>query len=208
LGKKHNYWSVTGRRIRRIARGTSRREKSNHKWPMVLAVSTSAMALFTFLVALGTFITISHQKDFDERQLDLYELSTAPLVFVELDSLRQTGDYNVFYQLRNVGISPAVGVKIACQITPEKHNPFHHEIPAEVTGDIFPGISISSQSKQQYKPEGTFYLHFRVDFQDLRDQKYYYKATVCIQFYKSKEEPGVYVYKGTQESTEYRKLNR
>jgi hypothetical protein len=85
---------VTGRR--RTDRELVRYARLSHR-------TTLAYTIFTGLILVGMGFTIYQQKGFNKKQLELYELSTAPLVFVELDSLRQTGDYNVFLPTEKCG---------------------------------------------------------------------------------------------------------
>ena len=167
------------------------------------AYSTLAYTIFTGLILVGVVLTIYQQKGFNKKQLELYELSTIPQVFVEFDSLRTGQEYNVFYHIKNVGNSPALGLRVACRITPDKQNPLKEEITREVTGDVFPGTSISSRSVQTFKPAGTQYLHFRVDLEDLRKQKYCYKATYYVIFQPSEDTASFSKYKAGYEYSEY-----
>ena len=168
-----------------------------------MVYSTFALAIFTGLLLAGMVYTIYQQKGFNKKQLELYELSVAPQVFVEFDSLRTGQEYNVFYHVKNVGNSPALGLRVACLITPDKQSPLKEEITREVTGDVFPGRWISSRSVQTFKPEGTQYLHFRVDLEDLLKHKYCYKATYYLIFQPSEDAASFSKYKAGYEYSEY-----
>jgi len=171
------------------------------------AYSTLAYTILTGLILVGVVLTIYQQKGFNKKQLELYELSTIPQVFVEVDSLSIAHEYNVFYKIKNVGNSPALGFRSACKITPNQENPFHEEISGEVIGDVFPSTFASSKSVQRFKPEGTLYLHFRVDLQDLRKQKYCYKATYYLIFQPSEDTASFLKYKSGMEYSEYSRLD-
>lgn len=172
-----------------------------------MVYSTFALAIFTGLLLAGMVYTIYQQKGFNKKQLELYELSVAPQVFVEFDSLRTGQEYNVFYHIKNVGNSPALGLRVACLITPDKQSPLKEEITREVTGDVFPGKSASAKSKKVFEQDGTWYLHFRVDFQDLRGHAYYYKATYYLIFEASEDTASVVTFLRGMESSESGKRN-
>jgi hypothetical protein len=71
---------------------------------------------------------------------------------------------------------------------------------------VFPGASTSVKSKKVFEPVDTWYLHFRVDFQDLRGQKYYYKATYYLVFEPSEDTASVVTFLRGIESSEFGKL--
>jgi hypothetical protein len=165
--------------------------------------STLIYSVLTLLVVIVMSINTCKQVEFNNRQLQLYELTTIPQVFIELDSLSLAHEHNVFYKIRNVGNSPALGLRMACLITSNKQNPLKEEITREVTGDVFPGTSVSSRSLQTFKPEGTKYLHFRVDLEDLLRHKYCYKATYFLIFQPSEDAASFFRYKSGYEYSEY-----
>jgi hypothetical protein len=170
------------------------------------AYSTLAYTIFTGLILVGVVLTIYQQKGFNKKQLELYELSIAPQVFVEFDSLSFGQEQNVFYHIKNVGNSPAVGVRAACQITPNKENPLNEELTGEIRGEVFPGISIFGKSRKIFKAEEILYLHFRVEYQDLLNQKYYYKRTWYLIFQPSEDTATIVRYKRGDEFGESGKL--
>jgi hypothetical protein len=151
---------------------------------------------------------ICEQRKFNKRQLELYELSTAPQVFVKLDSLTLSQGHNVFYKVKNVGNSPALDVRLACRITQNKKHPLVEERTGTVKGEIFPSDWADGRSKQDFQPKGTWYLHFRVDMHDFLRKKYFYKSTYYIIFDSVNTTKGTIEYRGGMEYSEYGELDR
>jgi len=186
-----------------------RRKKAEdqiEKYTRLSARSTFAYTIFTALILVGVVFTIFQQQGFNKRQLELYELSCTPQVFVIFDSLSFVQEHNVFYHITNVGNSPALGLRSACVITPEKKNPLKQERIGELNADLFPTGTISGKSNKSFKQQGTWYLHFRVDFHDLRNQKYYYKTSYYLIFESPEDTATTREYLYGVQSSEYGKL--
>jgi hypothetical protein len=196
------------RRMILVPRKNKRREGVIRRYSKLTAYSTLAYSVLSGLLLVGMIYTIYQQKGFNKKQLELYELSIAPYIFVEFDSLLMVSGYNVFYDIKNVGNSPALSVVSACQITTNKKNPFKDELISEVIGEVFPGTSKWCESKQPFEPKDILYLHFRVDFKDFRKHKYYYKMTALLKFQTPSDKSRVFQYEAKGEYSEYGSLDR
>jgi len=195
--------------MRRKSVGSTTRRKTDRelvKYTRLTGRTTLAYTIFTGLILAGMVYTIYQQKGFNKKQLELYELSAIPQLFVVFDSLSFAQEHTVFYHVNNVGSSPALGVESGCRVTRDKENPFKEKRPGETQADVFPGSPASAKSRKVFEQDGTWYLHFRVDFQDLRGQEYYYKATYYLVFEASEDTASVVTFLRGMESSESGKL--
>jgi len=198
--------------MRRRILGTARRKRTDRrieKDTRLTARSTLAYTIFTGLILVGLVFTICQQQQFNKRQLEVYELSSIPQLFIdsiELDSLFRSTGYNVIYIIKNAGNSPALKVKTSSRVTARKLNPFNNELEGEIIDDVFPGGRALVKARREFALKDTLYLHFRVDFCDFRDHKYYYKVSYFILSQHSDDTAGTIDLWGGKEYTEFRKL--
>jgi hypothetical protein len=133
-------------------------------------------------------ITLVCQAGFNQRLLDLTEASDVPLIFAEFDSLNEAppSSHNVFYTVKNVGNTPALNLRSKCEVNREKSNAIEKElIDTGVVADVFPTEVEPLPARREFrirKGEDTLYFHVRVDFKDMLDRKYWYRATYWILF--------------------------
>jgi len=184
-----------------------RRGRQIEKYTKLAARSTLAYIVFTALALAVVAYTTCRQGEFNERQLELYELSSMPQLFIRLDSLSFRQECNIFYTIGNAGNSPALNLRVAANIADTNENLFG-EVGGEVRGDVFPGTFVPFRSKRPWSAEGTKYLHFRTDFEDLRQQRYFYKATYYLIFEPAKDSSHPVYYNRGMEYSEYGKLGR
>ena len=150
------------------------------------AYCTLAYTIITGFLLLVMVYTVYQQKGFNKRQLDLYEVSVVPQVFAEFDSLiplKSEDDYNVFYTVRNVGNTPAFKLRLQSQVNPLKVNRLEQDTSG-VTADLFPTeTKLVPSQEMDFRCKGdpcALYFHVRLDYQDMLEDKYCYKATYWI----------------------------
>lgn len=126
------------------------------------------------------------QIEFNERVLALSEISAVPQAFAVLDSFRDPKlpmSHNIYYSVKNTGNMPALAVRAGTRLVKEKRNPLEQEIDmSAVQTDIFPNEikSFATYHPFEHSKDDTLYFHVRVDYQDMLDYKYCYRATYYV----------------------------
>lgn len=188
-----------------------------HKKNSTIDIISTIVTVGVLGIMTATFMS---QKGFNEKQiefnrrlLNLTEASAVPQVFAVLDSLTALipeADHNVYYTIKNVGKTPAFDLRSVCKFTRLKINPIENELDVGIAADLFPMQTKQYPSKRTIKLEGTedtLYFHVRVDYNDMLNRRYCYRATYCL-LCKLNKSTDIWKFNAKMESSEFKSLEK